>query len=94
MKVAPVRIASASERALLRSAGQPTRATACRARSGSRSAMPATCRPGVRGPCDRNIEPNLPGADDADADRVAGLGPGGELLRQAHAGVPAGTVRG
>ena len=30
------------------------------ARAGERSAMPSRCRPGVRGTCDRNIEPNLP----------------------------------
>src|SRR6185437_7485365 len=60
MNVPPRFAASSIERAAYCSAGQPTRASASRARAGARSAMPATLRPGVRRACARNIEPNLP----------------------------------
>jgi hypothetical protein len=60
MQVVPSRIACAKEVAAARSGGQPTRSTAARAREALRSAMPTTCSPGVRGACDKNIEPNFP----------------------------------
>jgi hypothetical protein len=43
-----------------RASSQPTVRQACRARSGSRSAIAATSRPGIVGTWARNIEPNLP----------------------------------
>lgn len=46
--------------ALRAAAGQPTRVSAARARSGARSATATSRMPGVRCTWLRNIEPNLP----------------------------------
>ena len=58
--VAPVATASAMLVARVRSSLQPTRARLRRAPAGERSAIATRWTPGVRGTCDRYIEPNLP----------------------------------
>ena len=60
MAVLPCFAADSSEVAVKLSSFQPTLRKAALARSGERSAMPTMCMPGVRGTCERYIEPNLP----------------------------------
>src|ERR1700722_4085670 len=60
--LSPVALAPSAVKVVadIRASSQPTVRQASRARSGSRSTMTGTSRPGVCGTCDRNIEPNLP----------------------------------
>ena len=58
--VLPFLAACSSDVAENASSFQPTLRNAALARSGDRSAIPTMCKPGVRGTCDKYIDPNLP----------------------------------
>ena len=59
-KVVPLSKAAAKELAPTRSAGQPVRARAARAFSGSKSATAITWKPAVMRAWAKNMDPNLP----------------------------------